>query len=89
METNIEPIYAPAHDHRAKGLVERLIQTIKRQLSCMKAQLNKNIKLQHAIHAINQKVRITQQKTFILTSFEAHCGTLQLLILHVNRVVKI
>ena len=29
---NIEPIYAPADDRRATGLVERLIQTIKLQL---------------------------------------------------------
>ena len=42
-ENNITPIYAPAIDHRAIGLVERLIQTIKRQLSCMKTQLNKNL----------------------------------------------
>ena len=38
-ENNITPIYAPANNHRAKGLVERLIQTIKRQLSCMKTNL--------------------------------------------------
>ena len=42
-ENNITPIYAPANDHKAIGLVERLIQTIKHQLSCMKTQLNKNI----------------------------------------------
>ena len=36
-ENNITPIYAPTNDHRAIGLVERLIQTIKRQLSCMKS----------------------------------------------------
>ena len=40
-ENNITHIYAPANDHRAIRLVERLIQTIKRQLSCMKTQLNK------------------------------------------------
>ena len=35
-ENNITPIYAPANDHRAIGrIVEGLIQTIKRQLSCM------------------------------------------------------
>ena len=39
-EHNIEPIYATANDHRAIGLVECLIKTIKRRLSCMKAQLN-------------------------------------------------
>ena len=32
-ENNITPIFAPANDHRAIGLVERIIQTIKRQLS--------------------------------------------------------
>ena len=37
-ENNITPIYAPANDHRAIKLVERLIQTIKLQLSCMKSQ---------------------------------------------------
>ena len=37
-ENNITSIYAPANDHRAIGLVERLNQTIKRQLSCMKTQ---------------------------------------------------
>ena len=34
-ENSITPIYAPANDHRAIGLGERLIQTIKRQLLCM------------------------------------------------------
>ena len=38
-EENLEPIYIPAHDHRAIGFVERLIQTIKRQISCMRAHL--------------------------------------------------
>ena len=42
-EINITPIYAPANNHRAIGFVERLIQTIKQQLSCMKPQLKKNL----------------------------------------------
>ena len=42
-ENNIELIYAPANDYRAIGLVERLIQTIKRQLSCMKAHLKNKL----------------------------------------------
>ena len=33
---NINIITAPANDHRAIGLVERLTQTIKRRLGCMK-----------------------------------------------------
>ena len=40
-EKNIERIYAPANDQRAIGLVECLIKTIKRQLSCMKTHVNK------------------------------------------------
>ena len=42
-ENVITPIYAPANDQRAIRLVERLIETIKRQLSCMKGHLNKNL----------------------------------------------
>ena len=51
-KNNIEPIYAPANDHGAVGLVERLTQTIERQLSCMKANINKMFNLEHSMHAI-------------------------------------
>ena len=61
IENNIEPIYAPANNHRAIGLSENLIQTIKPQLSCMKEHLKK-FSLEHAIHAKIQKLRITKQK---------------------------
>ena len=37
-ESNINILDAPVGDHRAIGLVERMIQTIKRRLSCMKAE---------------------------------------------------
>ena len=33
---NIKILTSPANDHRAIGLVEPLIQTIKKRLSCMK-----------------------------------------------------
>ena len=33
---NIKIIFAPANDHRLIGLVERLIQTVKRRLGCLK-----------------------------------------------------
>ena len=36
-ENNIDILDAPVGDHRAIGLVERMIQTIKRRLSCIKA----------------------------------------------------
>ena len=71
-QNNIELMYAPANDHRAIGLVECLIQTIKRQLSCMKAHLNKKFNLEQSIHAIIQRLRISKQKTTKTTPFEAH-----------------
>ena len=71
---NITPIFAPANDHRAIGLVEHLIQTIKRQLSCMKSQLNKNFNLDYSLYAIIQRLRISKQKTIDITPFEAHFG---------------
>ena len=60
-ENKITPIYAPANDHRAIGLVERLIQTIKRQLSCMKTQLNKKSNLEKSLHEIIQRLRISKK----------------------------
>ena len=57
-ENKITPIYAPAIDHRAIGIVERIIQTIKRQLSCMKSQLNKKFNLKTSLKAIIQRLRI-------------------------------
>ena len=73
-ENNITPIYAPANDHRAIGLVERIIQTIKRHLSCMKSQLNKKFNLENSLKAIIQRLRISKQKTITITPFEAHFG---------------
>ena len=37
-KNNIEIIEAPVNDHRAIGLVERLIQTIKNRLACIKEE---------------------------------------------------
>ena len=73
-ENNITPIYAPSNDHRAIGLVERIIQTIKRQLSCMKSQLNKKFILENSLKALIQRLRISKQKTINTTPFEAHFG---------------
>ena len=73
-ENNITPIYAPANDHRAIGLVERIIQTIKRQLSCMKSQLNKKFYLENSLKAIIQRLRVSKQKTINITPFEAQFG---------------
>ena len=73
-ENNITPIYAPANDHRAIGLVERLIQTIERQLLCMKTQLNKKFNLEHSLYAIIQRLRISKQKIIDITPFEVQFG---------------
>ena len=73
-ENNITPIYAPANYHRAIGLVVRIIQTIKRQLSCMKSQLNQQFDLKNSLKAIIQRIRTSKQKTINTTPFETHFG---------------
>ena len=73
-ENDITPIYVPANDHTAIDLVERLIQTIKLQLSCTKTHLNKNFNLETSLCAIIQRLRISKQKTKDNTPFEAHFG---------------
>ena len=72
---NINILTAPANDHRAIGLVERLIQTIKRRLSCMKFDnRNKRFTIKEAIKSIVYQLRICKQKTTNVTSFQAHFG---------------
>ena len=61
-ENNITSIFAPTNGHRAVGLVERLIQTIKRQLSCMKTQLNRKFNLEYSLYAAIQRLKISKQK---------------------------
>ena len=39
---NIEIIEAPVNDHRAVGLVERLIQAIRNRLACIKEEKSAN-----------------------------------------------
>ena len=59
IEKKFESLYANSNNHRAIGLVELLIQTIKRRQSCMKAHLKKN-DLEHAIHqSIIQIIQIS------------------------------
>ena len=57
------------------GLVERLIQTIKRRLSCMKLDnRNKTFAIKEAIKSIIYQLRICKQKTTNVTPFQAHFG---------------
>ena len=73
-ENNINIIDAPVGDHRAIGLVERMIQTIKRRLSCMKAENKDTFSTSKAIKQIVSALRLTRQKTTQITLFEAHFG---------------
>ena len=72
---NINILTATANDHRAIGLVERLIQTIKRRLSCKKLDnRNKTFTIKEAIKSIIYQLRICKQKTTNVTPFQAHFG---------------
>ena len=73
-ENNIDILDAPVGDHRAIGLVERMIQTIKRRLSCMKAENKDTFATSKAIKQILSDLRITRQKATKITPFEAHFG---------------
>ena len=66
---------APANDHRAIGLVKRLIQTIERRLSCMKLDnRNQSFTIKEAIKPKVYQLRICKQKTTNVTPFQAHFG---------------
>ena len=72
---NINIITAAANDHRAIGLVERLMQTIKRRLGCMKLDTRNNtFTIKEAIKSIVYQLRICKQKTTNVTPFQAHFG---------------
>ena len=70
---NINIITAPANDHRAIGLVEPLIQTIKRRPSCLKIDnRNNTFTIKEAIKSIVYQLHICEQKTSNVTPFQAH-----------------
>ena len=71
-ENNINIIDAPFGDHRAIGLVEPRIQTLKRRLSCMKAENRETISTSKAIKQKISALRLTKQKTIKITPSEAH-----------------
>ena len=75
-KNNITLIPAPANDHRAIGLVERLISTIKQRLGCIK-EANKELNsftLKAALKSIIYQLRICKHKTTKLSPFESHFG---------------
>ena len=72
---NINIITAPANNHRAIGLLERLIQTIKRRLRCMKLDSRNNtFTIKEAIKSIVYQLCTCKQKTTNVTPFQAHFG---------------
>ena len=72
---NIELIYAPANDHRPIGLVERLVQTVKRRLGCIKLDPNqKPFNIKNALQNISFELRTCRKKNSKLSPFEAHNG---------------
>ena len=72
---NINIITAPTNDHRAIGLVERLVQTIKRRLSCIKLDSrNKTFTIKETIKSIVYQLRICKQKATKVTPFQAQFG---------------
>ena len=76
MKKNITLIPAPANDHRAIGLVERLIGTIKQRLACIK-EANKELNsftIKAALKSIIYQLRICKHKTTKLSPFESHFG---------------
>ena len=57
-QNNVKLIEAPIHDHRAIGLVERLIQTIKNRLACIKTAARNQINVKASINSIIYQLRI-------------------------------
>ena len=73
-QNNIQLIEAPIHDHRAIGLVGRLVQTIKNRLACIKTAARIQFNMKASINSIIYQLRICRQKTFNISPFEAHFG---------------
>ena len=75
-KNNIEIIEAPVNDHRAIGLVERLIQTIKNTLPCIKEEklAAHAFHVKHALKIIIHQLRICKQRITKISPFEAHFG---------------
>ena len=73
-QNNIQLIEAPIHDHKAIGLVERLIQTINNRLACIKTAARNQFNVKASINSIIYQLRICRQKNTNISPFEAHFG---------------
>ena len=72
-EHNIKVIFSPVGDHRATGLVELLIRTIKKRLLVM-AQERPKPSLESALLKIIKCLRTVTQQSLNCSPFEAHFG---------------
>ena len=74
-DNNIKLILAPAGDHRATGMVERLIQTINRKLGVMAIDpLWSSEDITTIVSNIIQNIRLIPNRITKITPFEAHFG---------------
>ena len=75
-KNNIDIIEPPVNDHRAIGLVERLIRTIKNRLACIKEEKlpNNAFHEKHALKIIVHQLRKSKQKTIKISPFKADFG---------------
>ena len=72
---NLKLILAPDGDHRGTGMVERLKQTIKRQLAELDIDPNwSNETLGSRLANIRENMRLIYNRTTKTTPFEAHYG---------------
>ena len=68
----IQLIEAPIHDHRAIGLFERLIQTIKNRLACIKTAARNQFNMKASINSIIYHLRTCRRTIIYVSPFEAH-----------------
>ena len=74
-EKNIKLIVSPTHDHRASGMVERLIQTLKRRLATMNIDLIwDNTTIAEKITEIMESIRLIPNRITKIPPFQAHFG---------------
>ena len=74
-DKNIKLIFSLTHDHRASGMVERLIQTLKRRLATMNIDpIWDNTTIAEKITEIIESIRLIPKRITKIAPFQAHFG---------------
>ena len=74
-EKKIKLIFSPTHDHRASGMVERLIQTLKRRLATMNIDpIWDKTTIAEKITEIIESIRLIPNRITKIPPFQAHLG---------------